>query len=127
MAYVGVVGPSSADERELDDAESLGRGLAQRGHVVVCGGLGGIMEAVARGAAQAGGIVVGLLPGTERTDANAHVTVAIPTGSRRDAQRPARAVQRRRRERRRVVGNAQRDRPGGPHGRAGDRRSEAGC
>ncbi|KQT01990.1 TIGR00725 family protein [Cellulomonas sp. Leaf395] len=79
MAYVGVVGPSSADQRELDDAESLGRGLAARGHVVVCGGLGGIMEAVARGAAQAGGIVVGLLPGTDRSSANPHVTVTIPT------------------------------------------------
>jgi len=80
MAYVGVVGPSSADQRELDAAEALGRGLAERGHVVVCGGLGGVMEAVARGAAGAGGIVVGLLPGTERADANPHVTVAIPTG-----------------------------------------------
>ncbi len=40
MAYVGVVGPSSADGRELAQAEKVGRGLAQRGHVVVCGGLG---------------------------------------------------------------------------------------
>ena len=80
MAYVGVVGPSSADGRELDAAEVLGRGLAQRGHVVVCGGLGGIMEAVSRGAAGAGGIVLGLLPGTDRADANAYVSVAVPTG-----------------------------------------------
>ena len=80
MAYVGVVGPSSADARELEEAEALGRGLAQRGHVVVCGGLGGVMAAVARGAALAGGVVVGLLPGTDRADANPHVTVALPTG-----------------------------------------------
>ncbi|WP_456786323.1 TIGR00725 family protein [Cellulomonas sp. P5_C5] len=80
MAYVGVVGPSSADECELGDAEALGRGLAQRGHVVVCGGLGGVMEAVARGAASAGGTVLGLLPGSDRADANPHVTVAVPTG-----------------------------------------------
>ena len=80
MAYVGVVGPSSADERELGDAEALGRGLAQRGHVVVCGGLGGVMAAVSRGAAQSGGVVVGLLPGTDRSAANPHVTVTIPTG-----------------------------------------------
>ena len=80
MAYVGVVGPSVGEQAELDDAVALGRGLAQRGHVVVCGGLGGVMEAVARGAAGAGGIVVGLLPGTERADANPHVTVAVPTG-----------------------------------------------
>ena len=69
-----------ASAEELGDAEALGRGLAERGHVVVCGGLGGVMEAVARGAADAGGVVVGLLPGTDRADANPHVTVAIPTG-----------------------------------------------
>ena len=80
MAYVGVVGPSSADQRELADAGSLGQGLAQRGHVVVCGGLGGVMAAVSRGAAQSGGVVVGLLPGTDRSAANPHVTVTIPTG-----------------------------------------------
>ena len=80
MAYVGVVGPSSADERELVEAETLGRGLAQRGHVVVCGGLGGVMEAVSRGAAEVGGVVLGLLPGTDRADANPHVSVAVATG-----------------------------------------------
>ncbi|WP_082494990.1 TIGR00725 family protein [Cellulomonas sp. Leaf334] len=80
MGYVGVVGPSVADEDDLVDAEALGRGLAERGHVVVCGGLGGVMEAVARGAARSGGVVVGLLPGTDRSAANPHVTVALPTG-----------------------------------------------
>ncbi|MEZ0446536.1 TIGR00725 family protein [Cellulomonas sp. ICMP 17802] len=80
MGYVAVVGPSEASADELADAEAVGRGLAQRGHVVLCGGHGGVMEAVARGAADAGGTVVGLLPGTDRTAANPHVTVAIPTG-----------------------------------------------
>ena len=80
MGYVGVVGPSSADDRELSDAEALGRGLAQRGHVVVCGGLGGVMEAVARGAAGVGGVVLGLLPGDDRADANPYVSVSVPTG-----------------------------------------------
>ncbi|WP_421742470.1 TIGR00725 family protein [Cellulomonas sp.] len=80
MAYVGVVGPSDAAPDELGAAESLGRGLAERGHVVVCGGLGGVMAAVSRGAAGAGGTVVGLLPGADRADANPDVTVAIPTG-----------------------------------------------
>lgn len=79
-SYVAVVGPSAADEADLADAATVGRGLAQRGHVVLCGGHGGVMEAVARGAAQAGGIVVGLLPGTDRSAANPHLTVAIPTG-----------------------------------------------
>ena len=80
MAYVGVVGPSDASADEVADAVAVGRGLAERGHVVVCGGLGGVMEAVSRGAAEAGGVVVGLLPGYSRADANPHVTVAIPTG-----------------------------------------------
>jgi uncharacterized protein (TIGR00725 family) len=78
--YVAVVGPSQASADELAAAHALGRGLAERGHVVLCGGHGGVMEAVARGAAEAGGVVVGLLPGTDRAEANPHVTVAIPTG-----------------------------------------------
>jgi len=80
VAYVGVVGPSDASADEVADAVAVGLGLAERGHVVVCGGLGGVMEAVSRGAAEAGGVVVGLLPGYSRADANPHVTVAIPTG-----------------------------------------------
>lgn len=80
MAYVGVVGPSDASVDELAAAEVLGRGIVQRGHVVVCGGLGGVMGAVSHGAAAAGGTVVGLLPGTDRAEANPFVTVAIPTG-----------------------------------------------
>jgi uncharacterized protein (TIGR00725 family) len=80
MSYVGVVGPSVADAQDLLDAAALGRGLAQRGHVVVCGGLGGVMEAVSREAAGAGALVLGLLPGTDRADANPHVSVAVPTG-----------------------------------------------
>jgi uncharacterized protein (TIGR00725 family) len=58
----------------------VGRGLAQAGAVVVCGGLGGVMEAVCRGAQEAGGTTVGLLPGADRAAANPHVSVAIPTG-----------------------------------------------
>src|SRR2546421_12459754 len=61
-------------------AEAVGRLLGEAGAVVVCGGLGGVMEAAARGAATAGGTVVGLLPGTHRRAANAYVTVAIATG-----------------------------------------------
>jgi uncharacterized protein (TIGR00725 family) len=79
-AYVAVVGPSTATAAEATTAESVGRGLAARGAVLVCGGLGGVMEAAARGAAGAGGTVVGLLPGEDRRDANPHLTVAIATG-----------------------------------------------
>jgi uncharacterized protein (TIGR00725 family) len=78
--YVAVVGPGEADPQELDQAEAVGRLLGQRGAAVITGGLGGVMEAACRGAAGAGGITVGLLPGAERTDANPHVWLAIPTG-----------------------------------------------
>lgn len=61
-------------------AEAVGRGLAARGAVVVCGGLGGAMEAACRGAKEAGGMTVGLLPGLDRRDANPYVDVAITTG-----------------------------------------------
>ena len=58
----------------------MGRLLAERGAVLVCGGLGGTMEAACRGAKQAGGTTVGLLPGGSRSEANRFVDVAIPTG-----------------------------------------------
>jgi uncharacterized protein (TIGR00725 family) len=78
--YVGVIGPGDAGPSQRDAAEAVGRALAERGAVLVCGGLGGVMEAAARGASRAGGIVVGLLPGHDRREANPHLTVAITTG-----------------------------------------------
>jgi len=78
--YVAVVGPSEATAVEAAWAEAVGSLVAAQGAVLVCGGLGGVMEAAARGAASVGGTVVGLLPGRERGEANPHVTVAIATG-----------------------------------------------
>jgi uncharacterized protein (TIGR00725 family) len=78
--YIAVVGPGEATAEEERTAEAVGRSLAERGAIVVCGGLGGVMAAVCRGAATAGGVCVGLLPGTGRAEANQWVTVAIPTG-----------------------------------------------
>ena len=80
MAYVAVVGPGDASPAEIESAELIGRGIAQRGDVLVCGGLGGVMAAAARGAAAAGGTTVGLLPGKSRDDANQWIEIAIPTG-----------------------------------------------
>jgi uncharacterized protein (TIGR00725 family) len=77
---VAVVGPGRAGAAETELAEAVGRGLAERGAVLVCGGLGGVMEAACRGAAQAGGETVGILPGLDRGQANPHVLVAVPTG-----------------------------------------------
>jgi uncharacterized protein (TIGR00725 family) len=69
-----------AGEGEWPAAEAVGRELAARGAVLICGGLGGVMEAACRGAKQAGGLTVGILPGTDRAAANAFVEVAIPSG-----------------------------------------------
>lgn len=78
--HVAVVGSGSAEREHLLLAEDVGRLLAGRGIIVVCGGLGGVMEAVCRGAKSAGGMTVGILPGLDRSEANPWVDVAIPTG-----------------------------------------------
>jgi len=80
VAYVAVVGPGDASPAELESAELIGRGIAQAGDVLVCGGLGGVMAAACRGAVSAGGMTVGILPGSDRSAGNEWLTVAIPTG-----------------------------------------------
>jgi uncharacterized protein (TIGR00725 family) len=61
-------------------AEEVGRRLAEAGAIVISGGLGGVMEAVARGARAGGGLAVGILPGSHHREANPHVDVVIVTG-----------------------------------------------
>jgi uncharacterized protein (TIGR00725 family) len=78
--YIAVIGPGEATPAERATAEEVGRRLAERGAIVVCGGLGGVMEAVAQGASALGGTVVGLLPSRARADGNPYLTVALPTG-----------------------------------------------
>jgi uncharacterized protein (TIGR00725 family) len=78
--YVAVIGASNATEWELATAERVGRLLADAGCVLVCGGLGGVMDAAARGSAAGGGISIGILPGDDRVDASRHLTVAIASG-----------------------------------------------
>jgi uncharacterized protein (TIGR00725 family) len=78
--YVAVIGASQATEWELATAEDVGRLLGEAGCVLVCGGLGGVMNAAARGAASAGGMSVGILPGEDRDVAGRHLTLAITTG-----------------------------------------------
>ena len=77
---VAVIGASSAGEELATAAEAVGAALATAGATVVCGGLGGVMEAACRGAKAAGGLTVGFLPGTDPSDANAWVDVVVPTG-----------------------------------------------
>lgn len=77
---IGVCGTSRSDPATDDLAERVGGLIAARGGIVVCGGLGGVMAAAARGAARAGGFSLGLLPGETTEDAAADVSLAIPTG-----------------------------------------------
>src|SRR2546421_8307208 len=77
---VAVVGGGEADADALTRAEEVGRNLAERGAVVLCGGLGGVMEAACRGAKSAGGTTVGILPTDDRHHANEYVDIAIATG-----------------------------------------------
>jgi len=77
---IGVIGAREATAAQLADAEALGRGLAGMGLVVLCGGLVGVMTAVSKGAAEAGGIVVGCLPDGDWRTANPWVTIPIATG-----------------------------------------------
>jgi uncharacterized protein (TIGR00725 family) len=80
VIHVAVVGSGEAEERHAAPAEEVGRLIAEGGALLVCGGLGGVMEAACRGARAAGGTTVGLLPGVDRSEANRHVAVAVPTG-----------------------------------------------
>jgi uncharacterized protein (TIGR00725 family) len=74
------VGPGEASAEQEEIAEEVGRLLARRGAVVVCGGLGGVMEAACRGARGEGGTALGILPGLDRGAANPHVSVAVASG-----------------------------------------------
>jgi hypothetical protein len=78
--FVSVIGGSRASAADLEIAEAVGRELAKAGAAVVCGGLGGVMEAVCKGAAEAGGLTIGILPGEHRETANAFVHIPIVTG-----------------------------------------------
>ncbi len=78
--FVAVIGGGQASRREIKLAEEVGRKLAKRGAVLVCGGLGGVMEAACRGASSGGGLTIGILPGENRRAANSYVQIPIVTG-----------------------------------------------
>jgi uncharacterized protein (TIGR00725 family) len=78
--WIAVCGPGEAAVADLAAPEDVGAGIAEAGAVLVCGGLGGVMEAACRGARSRGGLTVGLLPGDDRSAANGWVQLAIPTG-----------------------------------------------
>jgi len=78
--YVAVCGGSVFEEEAADHAREIGAELAREGAIVMCGGGGGVMEAVCEGARSEGGMTIGFLPGDDRADANQYVDISIPTG-----------------------------------------------
>ena len=77
---IGVIGAGSCSPEIYELAREVGREIGRRGHVLVCGGLGGVMEAACRGAKEVGGLTVGILPSSSTREANPWVDVAIATG-----------------------------------------------
>jgi uncharacterized protein (TIGR00725 family) len=80
MVMIGVIGGSTAEPKYLDYAYQVGKLLAQRKAVLICGGREGIMEAACKGAVEEGGITVGILPFDNSEAANPYVTIPIATG-----------------------------------------------
>lgn len=80
MRCISVIGASSATKEEFKIAEEVGREVARRGAVLICGGLGGVMEAAAKGAKEAGGLTVGILPGEDTSKMNPYIDIPIVTG-----------------------------------------------
>jgi len=77
---IGVIGSSSVDQAAYDTAFEVGRLIAENGAILVCGGLSGVMEAACKGAFEAGGTTIGILPGSDTGTANPYVRIPIATG-----------------------------------------------
>lgn len=80
LLIIAVVGDGQCDAATAAKAEAVGRALAEAGATVVCGGLGGVMEAACRGAKSAGGTTIGILPGLDRRSANPYIDIPVVTG-----------------------------------------------
>jgi uncharacterized protein (TIGR00725 family) len=78
--YVGVIGAGECSDTVYGLAREVGYEIGKRGWMMVCGGLGGVMEGAAKGCHEAGGLTVGLLPGLKKASANPYIRVPIPTG-----------------------------------------------
>jgi len=78
--FVAVIGGGQCSREEARLAEEVGRELAKQGAILVCGGLGGVMEATCKGASSEGGMTIGILPGDSRRPANRYVQIPIVTG-----------------------------------------------
>jgi len=77
---VSVIGPGKCNAQQAKLAEDVGFLLGSRKVVVICGGRGGVMEAVSKGVRRAGGLTIGILPGMDADEGNKYLSLAIPTG-----------------------------------------------
>jgi hypothetical protein len=80
LIKISVIGGSEANNEIYNLAYEVGREIAKSGAVLICGGLGGTMEAVCKGAKKEGGLTIGILPTTNENDANKYVDIKIPSG-----------------------------------------------
>jgi uncharacterized protein (TIGR00725 family) len=86
LTTIGVIGKNEQNRNDpvagatMDAAYQVGKLVAERGGVIVTGGLGGVMEAASRGAKEAGGTTIGFLPSMDRATANPYVDIVFPTG-----------------------------------------------
>ncbi len=77
---IAVIGAGKCSKKLRDMAAEIGKYVAENGGVLLCGGLGGVMEGAARGAKEAGGTTIGIIPSENKTDANEFIDYVIPTG-----------------------------------------------
>ena len=77
---IAVVGAGKCSKKLRDMAAKVGNYIAEQGGVLVCGGMGGVMEGAAKGAKEAGGVTIGVLPTDNKEDANEYIDYVIPTG-----------------------------------------------
>ena len=78
--HIGVIGAGECSDKIYQLARNLGSEIGKKGWILVCGGLGGVMEAAARGCAEAGGMTVGILPGLDKASANLYIKIPLATG-----------------------------------------------
>lgn len=80
LIFIGVIGGSEVSKQAYRLAEEVGQEIAKREAVLICGGMQGVMEAACKGASEAGGLTIGILPGDNRKQANRYVQIPIVTG-----------------------------------------------
>ncbi|MDD5687631.1 MAG: TIGR00725 family protein [Elusimicrobia bacterium] len=76
---IGIIGGSTCDKKTEKIAEDIGSEIAKRKHALICGGMGGVMEAACRGAKKSGGLTIGILPGKTKDEANDFIDIPVLT------------------------------------------------